>query len=86
MQDVLYLYWGGDYVPYNETAYKASQKYKAGNIKRVPLDMQKSTYEEIKAHAEARSESVNGFIKRAIFETMERDNAAPSADKKESEA
>ena len=67
-------------MPYNETAYKASQKYKAGNIKRVPLDMQKSTYEEIKAHAEARSESVNGFIKRAISETMERDKAAQAAE------
>ena len=67
-------------MPYNETAYKASQKYKAGNIKRVPLDMQKSVYEEIKAHAEAHSESVNGFIKRAIQETMERDTgvAGPS--------
>ena len=66
-------------MPYNETAYKASQKYKAGNIKRVPLDMQISKYEEVKAHAEARSESVNGFIKRAIQETMDRDNAAPAA-------
>lgn len=66
-------------MPYSETAYKASQKYKAGNIKRVPLDMQKSSYEEIKAHAEAHGESVNGFIKRAISETMERDNAARGA-------
>ena len=33
----------------------------------------------IKAHAEARSESVNGFINRAIEETMERDKAAPAA-------
>lgn len=72
-------------MPYNETAYKASQKYKAGNIKRVPLDMQKSTYEEIKAHAEARSESVNGFIKRAISETMQRDKAAPAAENEERE-
>lgn len=70
----------GDSMPYNETAYKASQKYKAGNIKRVPLDMQKSTYEEIKAHADAHSESVNGFIKRAISETMERDKAASTAE------
>lgn len=62
-------------MPYSETAYKASQRYKAGNIKRVPLDMQKSTYEEIKAHAETRNETVNGFIKRSIFETMERDGA-----------
>ena len=72
-------------MPYNETAYKASQKYKAGNIKRVPLDMQKSRYEEIKAHAEARSESVNGFIKRAISETMERDNATPDTNVRQKE-
>ncbi len=55
-------------------------RYAKENLKRVPLDMQKSTYEEIKAHAEARSESVNGFIKRAISETMERDKAAPAAE------
>lgn len=30
-------------------------------------------------HAEARSESVNGFINRAITLTMERDNGAPAA-------
>lgn len=62
-------------MPYNETAYKASQKYKAGNIKRVPLDMQIAKYEEVKAHAAAHSESVNGFIKRAIDHEMERDNS-----------
>ena len=33
----------------------------------------------IKAHAEARSESVNGFVNRAISETMERDNNAIAA-------
>ena len=36
--------------------------------------------EAIKAHAEARGESVNSFIKRAIDEAMERDNAAQSGD------
>ncbi len=35
----------------------------------------------IKSHAEARGESVNGFINRAIQETMERDNAAAGATK-----
>jgi len=30
----------------------------------------------IQAHAENRGESVNGFVNRAIQETMERDNAA----------
>lgn len=58
-------------------------KYAKENLKRIPLDMQKSTYEEIKAHAEARSESVNGFIKRAISETMERDNTAPAAEEEQ---
>lgn len=32
----------------------------------------------IQAHAQARGESVNGFIKRAIAETIERDNAKSS--------
>ena len=33
----------------------------------------------IKAHAEAHSESVNGFINRAIDEAIERDESAPAA-------
>ena len=68
-------------MPRSKASNEAQYRYNASHIKRVPLDIQKSTYEEIKAHAEARSESVNGFIKRAISETMERDNAAPSAEK-----
>lgn len=49
-------------------------RYAAKNLKRVPLDMQRTQYDDLKAHAEARGETVNGFIKRAISETMERDN------------
>lgn len=51
-------------------------QYAKEKLKRIPLDVPKSTYEEIKAHAESRKESVNGFIKRAITETIERDQAA----------
>lgn len=51
-------------------------QYAKENLKRIPLDVPKQTYEQIKTHAEAHSESVNGFIKRAIGETMERDQAA----------
>ena len=47
---------------------------KAANIKRIPLDMQISQYEAVQTHAKAHGESVNGFIKRAIQETMMRDN------------
>ncbi len=71
---------------YNEKSYEASKKYRAKSIKRVPLDMQIAEYDAMKAHAEARGESVNGFIKRAISETMERDNTAPGASEGRAEA
>jgi len=64
---------------YSKAAYEAVKKYREKNIKRVPLDMQVAYFENMKAHAEARGESVNGFIKRAIQEAMERDNAASGA-------
>lgn len=38
--------------------------------------MPKGHKAEIKAHADSQEESVNGFINRAIDETMERDNSA----------
>ncbi len=62
-------------MPLSEARKRANQKYKASNIKRVPLDMQVSEYDNMKAHAAYMGESVNGFIKRAIMETIERDNA-----------
>ena len=45
----------------------------------VRIRMPKGKKATIQAHAEARSESVNGFINRAIQETMERDNDVPRA-------
>ena len=41
---------------------------------RINLTVKKGDKEKIQAHAEARGESANGFINRAIAETMERDN------------
>ena len=58
---------------YNETAYKASQKYKANNIKRVPLDMQIADYEDLKVAAANTGEKVNEYIKKAIKSRMERE-------------
>ena len=40
---------------------------------RVNLTMPKGKKELVRAHAESRGESLNGFINRAIDETMERD-------------
>lgn len=48
-------------------------EYAKKNLKRIPLDVTKDGYEEIKAHALKYDKSVNSFIKRAINETMERD-------------
>jgi len=48
-------------------------EYAKRSLKRIPLDVQKDRYEQIKEHAESKGETVNGFIKRAISETMARD-------------
>lgn len=48
-------------------------KYAKEKLKRIPLDVQKEKYEEIKSAAERSGESVNGYIKKAIDERMERD-------------
>lgn len=48
-------------------------EYAKRSLKRIPLDVQKDRYEQIKEHAESKGETVNGFIKRAINETMARD-------------
>lgn len=44
---------------------------------RINLTLPKGRKDVVQAHAEARGESVNGFINRAISEAIERDNAAP---------
>ena len=54
---------------------KAVHKYVKANYDRQELTMPKGKKELIKAHAEARGESVNAFINRAIDETMEREGA-----------
>ncbi len=52
---------------------KYDMEYAKTHLKRIPLDVQINKYEEIKKHAESKGESVNGFVKRAIDETMKRD-------------
>lgn len=58
---------------------KAVNKYMKEKYDRINLTVPKGQKETIQAHAEAHSESVNGFINRAIDETMERDNKKPQA-------
>lgn len=54
---------------------KSVHKYVKANYDRMELTVPKGERDMIKAHAEKRGESVNGFIQRAIKEAMERDNA-----------
>lgn len=61
-------------MPVTKAQQKAVNKYMAANYDRVNLTMPKGQKEIIQAHSEALGESVNGFINRAIKETMARDN------------
>ena len=63
-------------MPITEKRKETMMEYARKNLKRIPLDVQKEHYEKIKAHAEERGETINGFIKRAIDEAMQRDNHA----------
>ena len=45
--------------------------YAKNNLKRIPLDVRKDKYEEIKAASAAAGESVNGYIKKSVDLRME---------------
>ena len=60
-------------MPVSKAQQKAVNKYMAANYDRVNLTLPKGQKEVVQAHAAARGESVNGFIGRAISETMKRD-------------
>lgn len=62
-------------MPEISTKAKYDIEYAKNKLKRIPLDVQKEKYEEIKAAATAAGESVNGYIKKAVDERMGRDNA-----------
>ncbi len=53
---------------------KYNMEYAKTKLKRIPLDVQKEKYDEIKAAADAAGETVNGYIKKSIDERMSRDN------------
>ena len=46
------------------------------SLKRIPLDVQKEKYDEIKAAADKAGETVNGYIKKAIEQRMENENGS----------
>lgn len=55
----------------NKKTYNAN--YAKTNLKRIPLDVQKEKYDQIKAATDTAGEKVNSYIKKAVNERMERD-------------
>ncbi len=64
-------------MPASKAQQKAVTKYVKAKYDRFGLTMPKGNLDTIKSHAEARGESTNAFIGRAITETMERDTGGP---------
>ena len=59
-----------------EAQKRATAKYKKTKLHRIPLEVSIEKYEEIQKHAKIKNETVNGFIKRAIDETMQREESS----------
>lgn len=53
---------------------KYSMEYNKKNYKRVPLDISFKKYDDIKAAADKCGDSVNGYIKKAIDDRLNKDN------------
>ena len=55
---------------YLENKKKYNAEYAKTKLKRIPLDVQQTEYENIKAAADRAGESVNGYIKESIKRRM----------------
>lgn len=61
-------------MPASKAQQKAVTKYMKAKYDEIKVRVEKGQKDIVHDHAAARGESVNGFIGRAIVETMERDN------------
>lgn len=60
-------------MPVSKAQQRATNKYIKANYDRMEVTLPKGEKDVVKAHAETMGESVNGFVNRAIRETMARD-------------
>lgn len=69
-------------MPVSKAQQRAVAKYMKNNYDELKVRVPKGHKDIIKAHAESKGESLNGFVNRAIDETMERDkdNTGTAAD------
>lgn len=56
-----------------KTSTASKQRYNEKAYDRIALTVKKGEKDRLKAHAEQQGETLNGFINRAINETIERD-------------
>ena len=63
----------------SEARKRANQKY-IDSLEEIKVRVSKGRKSEIRMHAEQRGESLNGFINRAIEETMQRDGISGNAE------
>lgn len=61
---------------YIENKKEYNKNYAKNRLKRIPLDVQKEKYEEIKNAADDAGETVNGYIKKSIDMRLSSDNQA----------
>lgn len=57
------------------------EQYRKEHLKRVPLDMQKSEYDRLKAHALMAGIPVNRYIKESITARMDKEDKREGIDK-----
>ena len=60
-------------MPASKAQQRAVSKYMKENYDEIKIRMGKGRKAVIQAHAKSHGESVNGFVNRAIDETMDRD-------------
>lgn len=58
----------------SEARHKANEKYNAKAYDEIKVRVPKGMKEQLKAHAESRGESLNGFIRKAIENQLLIDN------------
>ena len=67
---------GGESMPVSKAQQEATARYEAKVYDKVLVRFPKGRKSEIQTHAEARGESVNGFLNRAAENQMAADNGA----------
>ena len=64
---------GVEAVSLSEKKKASNAKWDAENLKRMSLAVPCSLHDRMKEHTEKTGETMNGFVKRAIMETLEKD-------------